>query len=520
MKTPTEVLFLWHMHQPFYKLPFHQDYYLGWVRLHCVKDYYSMVKMLYKFDKVKVTFNFSGVLLAQILDYAHNKAKDYYLTLTLKDPKSLTKREREFILDRFFSVNFERIIKPHRRYLQLYQKKISKKKFLPQDILDLQVLFNLVWFSPYSFKEDKGLRELKKKEKNYTQIDKRYIVEKQYQIISVTLPLYNRLLRDKRIEISVSPFYHPILPLVYDTEILKEFPHLKKPILRFSHPEDCRYQLRRSKEIFKKIFKKEVEGSWPSEGSISEEVVNIYKEEDFSWIALDEGILFKSLTTEYVSYDLIKNQRHLIYKPYQFSGVNIFFRDRNLSDAISFIYQGWEDPVFAGYDLLEHFKRIHYYTQGMLKNRVITITMDGENAWEYYPNNGVDFLETVYSALEKSHILTTTLPSEFLKKVHPKRLERLSPGSWINADFGVWVGSKENNLNWYILRRVRDLIEKSKDKVKNPDKLREYFYILESSDWNWWNTFREPTGDFKKLFTSYVKEIFRMLKRKPPSYIK
>jgi alpha-amylase/alpha-mannosidase (GH57 family) len=520
MDAPTKVIFLWHMHQPFYKLPSQNYYYLGWTRLHAVKDYYGMALAVDKFDKLKVTFNFSGVLLKQIVDYTYNRVKDYYLILTLKNPKDLSKEERDFIINRFFSVNFERFIRPNRRFAQLYQYKLSKKKFCPQDILDLQVLFNLAWFHPYTIKEDKNLRALMTKGRHYSQKDKRYIVNKQYQVISKIIPLYKKLYQAGRIEISVSPFYHPILPLIFDTDILKEFPYLKKPLARFSYPQDCQWHLKQSKQIFRDIFKKEVEGSWPSEGSISESVAKLYRQEGFRWIGLNEGILFKSLTTDYVPYDLIKNQRHIIYRPYNFGGLNLFFRDRNLSDAISFIYQGWEDPVFAANDLLEHFKRIHYYTKKFYKESVITIIMDGENAWEYYKNNGVEFLETIYSALEKSHILATTLPHEFLSKVKVKKLERLASGSWINNDFGVWIGSKQNNLNWYILRRIRNLIETRRDKLKNLNKIMEYLYLLEGSDWNWWNTFDDPLGDFKAIFLSYVREIYRLLDKRAPSYVK
>jgi len=515
---PTEVIFLWHMHQPCYRVPGLNYYILPWVRLHGVKDYYGMARILSRFDKVKSVFNFSGILLEQIMDYADNKAKDYYGILTLKKPEYLTKKEKKFIIDRFFSLNFERFVQPNKRYYQLYHKKMAKSRFSSQDIRDLQVIFNMSWFHPFTIKENKHLKELIQKGKDYTEDDKEYIMHKQYDILAKIVPLYKNLLKEKRIEISLTPYAHPIMPLIYDTDILKEFSYLKKPLLRFSYPEDCEWHLVKSQSIFKNMFGCPAAGSWPSEGSVSEAVAGVYADKDFDWIGADEGILFKSLTTEFVPYDLIKNQRHIIYRPYNFKGLNIFFRDRNLSDAISFIYQSWDDPVFAANDLLEHFKRIHYYTQGILKDRVISIIMDGENAWEYYKNNGVEFLETVYSALEKGRILSSTTPSEFIAKHDAKKLERLSPGSWINSDFGVWAGSKENNHNWYVLKRVREQIDKVKDKsIKN--RLMERFYMLEGSDWNWWNTFEEPTGEFKKIFISYAKDIYKILGKKPPSYI-
>jgi alpha-amylase/alpha-mannosidase (GH57 family) len=169
---------------------------------------------------------------------------------------------------------------------------------------------------------------------------------------------------------------------------------------------------------------------------------------------------------------------------------------------------------------MEHFKRTHLYTKDIFKERAITIIMDGENAWEYYPSNGVRFLESLYTQLQNSDILTTTTPTEFIKHNNRRSLERLSSGSWINGDFGVWVGSKKNNIYWNILRRIRDLIEKTKITGINLEKLKKYFYLVEGSDWYWWNTFEDISGEFKNIFFSYVDEIYRLLGRKPPVRIK
>ena len=488
-------------------------------RLHGIKDYYGMARILERFRRVKVTFNFSGVLLQQLNDYANNKAKDYYGILTMKDPQYLTHKEKSFIINWFFAVNFERFISSNRRYRQLYDKKVGRKPFTSNEILDLQVMFNLSWFHPYTLSRDKSLKAITKKAKDFSFDDKQYIMDKQYAILSKIIPLYRRLLDAGRIELSLTPYAHPIMPLIYDTNIVKHFSYLKKPKLRFTHPEDCARQIDKSQEFFKKVLGCRPVGSWPSEGSVSEDIAKVYANKGFKWIGADEGILFNSLTTDFVSYDMIKKQRNMIYRPYNFKGLNIFFRDRNLSDAISFIYQSWGDPLFAANDLLEHFKRIHYYTRELLRKRAIVIIMDGENAWEYYERGGVDFLETIYTALEKSNILCSTTPSEFLRYDKGKALERLAPGSWINSDFGVWIGSSRNNKNWYILCKIRNLIDKIKNK-RLRNKLLGYFYILEGSDWNWWNTFADPEGVFRRLFLSYVSKIYKLLSKPVPSYIK
>jgi len=518
----TDVVFIWHMHQPFYKVPDRKEYILPWVRLHGIKDYYGMAKTIDKFKEAKATFNFSGVLIYQLLDYVNNGARDYYEILTLKKPKGLKRCEKDFIVDRFFSINFERHIRSNNRYLQLHQKKAAGKKFTTQDIMDLQVIFNLAWFHPYTIKADKTLKGLIKKGKDFTQEEKEWVIKKQREILALIFPLYKKLIKNKKIEVSLTPYSHPIMPLVYDTDILKEFPHFKKPALRFSYPKDCYWHLQEAKKYFKQAFDLDVDGSWPSEGSVSEEVARVYKDEKFKWIGADEGILFRSLMTEFVSYDMIKDQRHIIYRPYNFKGVNVFFRDRNLSDTIGFVYQGWDDSKFAANDLIEHFKRTHSYIKGMSKQRSINIIMDGENAWEYYKNCGVDFLEALYSGIEKSDVLRMNTPSVFLQEhaFKTRKLERLAPGSWINSDFGVWVGSKENNRNWDILKRIRNAIDThAKDKQKREQAL-ECFHIIEGSDWNWWNTFEDVDGDFSKIFLAYVKKIYDIIGRTPPSFLR
>jgi alpha-amylase/alpha-mannosidase (GH57 family) len=516
-ESPTKVIFIWHMHQPFYRVPHKNNYTLPWVRLHAIKDYWGMAKTVEKFDKVKVTFNFSGVLLQQLLDHINNGAQDYYGKLSLRNPAHLKKEEKDFIIDRFFSINFDRHIKPHRRYLQLYNKKLSPKpRFSAQDIQDLQALFNLLWLHPYCFQTDKHLKKLFLKEKNYTRVDIEYILKMHYKIMGEIPALYKTLLAHKRIELTLTPHYHPIMPLLFDSDIVKEFPYLKKPLLRFTAPNECRWHLHHARQTFRTAFDYEPLGSWPSEGSVSEDVVSLYGREGFKWIGADEAILFKSLTTENVSFDMIKNQRHMIYRPYSFDGTNIFFRDRNFSDMISFTYQGWDDSAFAAGDLIEHFKRTHNYTKNIYKDRAITIIMDGENAWEYYPDNGVTFLESTYERLEESPVLTTTTPLEFLENNPGRRLERLSAGSWINADFGVWVGNKANNTYWHILRNIRDAMAKAAIEEKRMIKIKEYLHIIEGSDWFWWNTFHDTTDSFKKIFCAYVEEIYSLLDKPLP----
>ena len=513
-KTPTQVLFLWHMHQPYYKRANDSLYYLPWTRLHGIKDYFGFVYFLSKFEKIKATFNFSPTGLEQIVDYSTRKASDRFLELTKKNPKDLTSNEKTFILKRFFSVNKERFINPYPRYLELFEKarKQKIKYFTDQEIRDIQLYFNLVWFHFTTIEEDKNLQELIKKSHGFSESDKKYVIDKQYDVLSMIIPLYKDLVASKRIEICISPYYHPILPLLCDTNIVHVH-NQTAPRIRFHHPEEAFWHLKEGKDRTQQILNTKITGSWPSEGSVSPQVLKLYEELEFKWIATDEEILFNTLRL--TRKNLTKNiPRDIIYQPYYFDDLIVFFRDKNLSNAISFTYHYWQDLNAAAQDLINHFHNIHKHTRSIYKKRMVLIAMDGENAWEYYHNNAKDFFTSLYSSLEKhSHLKTQTI-SSFIRNSDFKTIEEpIWPGSWINANFGVWSGSRENNRNWEILARIKNALDKKRNMLA-PRKLEQaisYLRIIEGSDWNWWNTFDDISGDFGKLFLSYVKALSRIL---------
>jgi len=511
----TNIAFLWHMHQPLYKV--NRTYVLPWVRLHCVKDYYPMAKLLEHVPSAKMVFNFSGVLLEQLLDYAQNDPDDYYQRLTLKDPRHLSLDEKAFIRERFFSVYPQWSILPHARYKELYQKHLDKdtESFTTQDYLDTQVYFNLVWFHSLTVEKDAHLKKLFKKGQGFDKDDKEYLIKSQHELIQETIELYKKLVQAGAIEISVSPHYHPILPLVCDTDILRNFPYLTTPGRRFRHPEDAHYHVKKAKILAEEIFGKRVEGSWPSEGSVSEDVSRIFFEEGITWICTDEDILFNSLSNAVLPFETINKQRQLIYRPYLFEDTTIFFRDKNLSNTISFSYQNWDDQAAAATEMVNHCRTIHESISPLYKEHLVLIAMDGENAWEYYRDNGRPFLSTLYRMIDQDPTLKFTTLSEYRAghKLPFKRLQRVAAGSWINADFSVWSGSKQNNKYWFWLKQLREQIEERKETLgqNSYQKILEVFYILEGSDWYWWNTFKETSGEFKNIFNFYLDRLQKML---------
>ncbi|KPK39299.1 MAG: hypothetical protein AMJ78_08680, partial [Omnitrophica WOR_2 bacterium SM23_29] len=464
---PLYIAFVWHMHQPYYKDLVTNETTLPWVRLHAIKDYLDMVQYLQDFPKLHQTFNLVPSLLEQLEGLLDpDSKKDRFYELTLKSPKDLTESEKTFLLQNFFMANWETMVKPFPRYYDLLVKRgryflperipYILKRFDHQDYLDLQALFNLVWFDPSHREKDTQIKELTRKGKYFSEDDKRLILDKQLEIIEQIIPTYKRMQDDGIIEISTSPFYHPILPLLCDTDIAKVSHHeIKLPKARFRHPEDAVSQLEAAIKYYIEKFGRPPRGMWPSEGSMSEEVIDLAIEADLSWIATDEEILFKSLGKNKTDEEL--------YKPYmiqrKYGTIALIFRDKVISDSIGFIYQDWPTEKAVS-DLV---KRLHAIQEEFSKAKttnLVSIILDGENPWEYYPNDGRDFLISLYKILNNDLRLKLTTVSEFLRDHPPvNNLEKLYQGSWINANFAIWVGHDEKNLAWEYLGEARGVLE-------------------------------------------------------------
>jgi alpha-amylase/alpha-mannosidase (GH57 family) len=537
------VAFLWHMHQPCYKDTVTGKYYMPWVRLHAVKDYFPMAALLENFDKIKVTFNMVPSLLEQLHDYSRNSVTDPLLDLTAKEAVNLSEEDKLSVLENFFRVNFKHFIEPNARYTELLVKKglqevsgrtVKKliSKFSSQDFLDLQVLFNLVWFHSISVDKDKNLKELFKKE-HFTEDDKAYVILKQKEIISDIIPLYKRLQDAGRIEISTTPFYHPITPLLCDTSIAKiSMPGCLLPKKRFQHPDDAEWHIKEAIRYHTEIFGVPPRGMWPSEGSVSDEALTIMAANGIKWVATDEDILFRSIA---MSDKKRKMHRHadriIIYQPYKFKkgsrSLTVAFRDKNLSDIISFNYNAW-DQADAADDLIGHFRNISTALKDNPERGMVLIVMDGENAWEYFDDNGRKFFELLYAGLDKDEELEATTISGYLQIEPPrKKLDAIFPASWINHNFKVWIGEEQDNLSWDYLSAVRkDLVKFTKERVGNNEALKKAwreFYISEGSDWNWWYGGKAHSGNdnpFDKLYRTHLKNIYKFLKKPVPDFLK
>jgi len=521
-----KVAFLWHMHQPFYLDPETKRFKMPWVRLHCVKDYLDMLLLTENYERIKPVFNFTPSLIQQIELYLKG-TPELHVDLTLKSPKDLTVFEKNIILKDFFMANWDTMIKPFPRYYELLMKRgnpqsqeeftNTQRFFNNQDLLDLQLLFNLAWIDPIFRKSDPFLQELVKKGRYFSQQDKELLIKKHFEIMGKVVTAYKDAFVSGKIEISVSPFYHPILPLLIDNYVAtKSEPSTVLPSYRFQYPQDAFSQIISATTFAQERFQNNVVGMWPSEGSVSEAALELIAKAKLKWVATDEKVLSNSL-------NLHNMPAQLLYRPYSFNTregvVNIFFRDHRLSDNIGFVYSR-----MSANDAAEHFiKSLHNIKSHLdavcsRDDYVVPIILDGENAWEFYPEDGYYFLTQLYQRLEKDTSIEMITFSDYLARYqNHERLNNLHPGSWINGNFKIWIGHSEDNAAWDILTEARREIDVKKDALTEEEResVMQSLYIAEGSDWCWWYGDEHSTEfdiEFDELFRDYVKDIYRKLK--------
>ncbi len=531
------VIFLWHMHQPYYKDLVRGVYRLPWTRLHALKDYFGMVAILDEFPRVRQTFNLVPSLLAQLEDYAQGTARETVLEISCKPAEELTREDRLYMLRYFFQANVEHLITRYPRYRQLYDRMhandFQAERALPffqtDDLADLQVLSQLAWMDEHYLAEDAELRALAAKGQggqNYDRRDQQLLLRKQAEIIRAVFAKYREAAERGQIEISTSPFYHPILPLLCDTETATQaHPGVRLPRRRFRHPEDARLQLERAAALHQRLFGRAPRGLWPSEGSLSEDVLRIAASCGFEWAATDQRVLGNSIGVAFYrdgSGSLVNADR--LYRPYSFStpsgAIHILFRDQELSDRIGFVYSHMEARAAAA-DFVQRVKQsagplIH---QG--KSATVPVILDGENAWEYFPQNGRPFLRALYRLLSEDPQVECVTVSEALQRGPVEPLPRLAPGSWINGNFDIWIGAEEDNQAWDLLSEARDFFTEHAQKATPSQRVvaLEELLIAEGSDWNWWYGPEHSTAndaDFDELYRSHLANVYHALGHPPP----
>jgi alpha-amylase/alpha-mannosidase (GH57 family) len=527
----TYLMLMWHMHQPFYKDLAEDEYTMPWVRLHTLKDYFGMVAVMRDFPSVHATFNLVPSLVAQIEDYARDTAHEPAYEVAFKPAKDMTAIDREALLTSAFQINHDNLLNRYPRFRELWEKSqksgyaTASKQFTPQDILDLQVISQVAWFDEIFLASDPEVIRLIKKERGYSESDKAIVRRKEIELFKVTLEEYKKAAGRGQIEISTSPFYHPILPLLCDTAIASEsHPGVKLPHRRFRHPEDARDQLRGAVALHERVFGYRPRGLWPSEGSVSDEVLRLAAEEGFNWAATDEGVLGRTKQMGfYRRGDGTLQGGEELYRPQAFSAggkpISLFFRDHQLSDLIGFVYSRM-DAQAAAVDLHQRIKAAGRSTGQ--RPAVISVILDGENAWEYFPGNGREFLKAFYGRVAADPELRAVTASEALQVTEQGSLSHIVPGSWINANYDIWIGAEEDNRAWDLLSDARDFYAKNAASPKvTPENRRlaqQELWVAEGSDWCWWYGPEHSTAnddDFDLLYRKHLSNIYRLLGGSP-----
>ena len=531
--------FVWHQHQPYYPDRVGGENPMPWVRLHGTKDYWGMAWHIKEVPEFRCTINLVPSLLEQLLAYTDEGASDRHLDVSRMPADGLGEPDARFLLDQFFMANHENMIRPYPRYAELHQKRAATtepferaiKRFTERDIRDLQVWSNLTWFHPLLFDLDSDLKAFLQKGHGWTEAEKAWLLHKQLEVLRQVIPLHRELMQSGQVELTTTPFYHPILPLLWDKRCARQaLPGCVLPKYLDSYREDAVAQLKKGVEFHRKLFGVNPVGMWPSEGSVSQEVIAAIADQGIEWIATDEEILAAS-TNGWVSRDGSGNLRNpeMLYRPWrveeQGHQLQIIFRDHALSDLIGFQYQR-TDPQHATNDLLGKIDAIGFATAPHNAGRpaLVPIILDGENCWEYFADGGVQFLRTLYrSCVSRPGVQPVRVQDHIREFPATDRISQLFAGSWINHNFGIWIGHHEDHLAWDLLHQAREFLKQTQSEGQHsPDVLArawDEIFIAEGSDWFWWfgdDHSCAQDGLFDHLFRKHLKNVYILLKAQYP----
>lgn len=530
---------VWHYHQPLYRdlgsSP-RGSYRFPWVRLHALRDYYAKTALLLEYPEVHVTLNVTPVLLWQLDDYVQGGATDRALELTLANASQLGREGTRELLDSFFEADWHRQIMPHPRYRHLIALRRAGGRLSTRDLRDLQMWFNLCWFAR-EFREGEvtlctgevaSVRRFVEQAEGFTSADCQAMVAEQYKILRAVIPLLRLLHERGQVELTVTPFFHPILPLLMDTaEAALDRPGTWPPA-RFAWPADAVCQLRSALLDHRERFGHSADGVWPAEGAVSADTVRLLGENGVQWVATDQGVLAHSGRFGYQV-----ERPEVLCQPYRLGsgtgGPAVFFRSAELSDRIGFRFAQVADARAAARELVTDLKRPFRAEGGGGPDPVVTLVSDAENPWRAYRQEGVPFLRALYGLLATDTSIRTVTPGEYLsgnpgRGVPRHAVEALPPvhdlatGSWIDepgsapgVDLGTWIGEGEENRAWELLGTARKALEAT---GKGPEEAPEAWRAMlaaEGSDWFWWFGDDQDSGRdeaWDDLFRSHLRTVY------------
>lgn len=545
MAHPLYVAFIWHQHQPLYKSRTIGQYRLPWVRLHGTKDYLDLVLLLERYPKLHQTVNLVPSLILQIEDYAAGTAFDPYLNVALTPTEQLGKAQKQFILEHFFDANHHTLIDPHPRYAELYAQRQERgqawclEHWSLQDYSDLLAWHNLAWIDPL-FWDDAEIAQWLEQGHNFNLSDRQRIYSKQRQILSRIIPQHRQMQEAGQLEVITSPYTHPILPLLADTDAGRvAVPQMILPQHRFQWSEDIPRHLQKAWDLYLDRFGRSPRGLWPSEQSVSPAILPYVAKEGFQWLCSDEAVLGWTLK-HFFHRDGSGNvsEPELLYRPYRLETPNgdlaIVFRDHRLSDLIGFTYSSME-PKRAAADLVGHLEAIarslkQRQSEGdtaLEKPWLVTIALDGENCWEFYAQDGKPFLENLYQSLSHHPELKLVTVSEFLNQfpaTETIRTEQLHSGSWVDGSFTTWIGDPAKNRAWDLLTEARQVLANHPEATEeNNPEAWEALYAAEGSDWFWWFGEGHTSNQdaiFDQLFREHLCALYQALNEPVPNHLR
>ncbi len=532
-----KLVLCWHMHQPEYRNLKTGEYQLPWTYLHVIKDYIDMAAHLEETPEAKAVVNFAPILLEQIEDYAQQindylqdgiAIKDHLLSALVDPAIPADADDRLQLVQDCKKANRERQIERYGEFCRLIEmadcleRNHSAMRYVnSQFITDIVVWYHLAWMGETVKLNDKRVQRLLEKGSEFTLHDRTELLEVIGELLAQIINRYKVLAKKGQIELSVTPYAHPIMPLMLDINSTHQaMPHAPLPELDV-YPggvDRVRWHLKKGVATFKRFFGSVPKGCWPSEGSVSTETLKILSEFDFDWAASGGNVLHNSLNS-------VGAGGSSVHHPFRVKETDIacFFRDDGLSDLIGFEYSKWHaDDAIT--NLIGHLENVASHDE----HEVVSIIMDGENAWEYFPNNGYHFLSALYKRLaEHPNIELTTFSECLAEKVEIKPLENLVAGSWVYGTFSTWIGDADKNRGWDMLGDVKWCF----DKVITTGRLTEeqqkkaelQLAVCEGSDWFWWFGDYNPSqavSDFEKQFRLNLSNLYQLLGEEAPSYLR
>ncbi len=513
--------FMWHMHQPYYKDDISGEYKMPWVFLHAIKDYYELVRYIEKFSSIKATFNVVPSLLEQLREYESGFVNDSLLSLIKKHVSVLTVEEKKKLSTMLFYSNPKTMILPLKRYAELYDKKNSFKdsddfalQISDDEMVDLQVLFLLSWCSNALREKSKIVTSMLSKGRGFGHPDKEDLLDELFGFVKTIIPYYGKMQKEGRIEVSTTPYYHPILPLLLDKNAAKEADRGAVTPKEFADfRSDAAMHVKDAVSYYEGLFGAAPSTFWPAEGSVSVEALRLLSSNGVKHVGADEDVLFKSIEGRL---------RSNLYKKYYVGDdykIGVLFRDKGLSDLLGFTYSN-KNPKEAAADFISRLSQIK---DTLSFNPVVPIILDGENAWEYYDNNAKDFFEALYEEIERADWCETLTFSEVFQKddVESGYIEHIKPGSWIYGTFSTWMGHEEKNRGWELLSIAKNSYEAKKSMLAEEadKKAKKELMIAEGSDWFWWygdDHYTPQADEFDELFRKHLINIYKIIGETPP----